>query len=244
MNAFHATSGLLLLWLCVACRHSPENATRPLRTPKWVPEARFAGDDQEAILKLSGRTGLARPRRVTLDAVGHPNVCNVVRVESSKTVAGYRVTQDILYLRRADWGGCDGSPFGDVVAQEGRWLAYAESLGTEERWRIVDGNTFDVELGTGVPYAAAKKIVVAINRDNLQDRRPKILQQLMVPFEQIGFAASAITRIELAPEWAQEQSPENRAYYVIAEQGPYSRFLVVKIESGEVGVYNVGSGLA
>jgi hypothetical protein len=114
----------------------------------------------------------------------------------------------------------------------------------EETWRIVDCATFDVVLRAGVPYADAEKIVVAINRGELRDRRPKVLRELMDPFEEIILPASDIGRIELAPEWAREQSPENHAYEVIAEHGPYSRHLIVRIENGEVGLHNVGSGIA
>ena len=128
--------------------------------------------DRRAILEVARRVGITDPRWVTRP---NPSTCTFVEVESTPIVDGNRVRSGVVLVRRMRGPGCLSPPAGRRAVQQGNWVAFLGDVNPQqrERWRVRDGTWhIDITIGAGVPYEDAVRIVLAIRRRQLVDRRP------------------------------------------------------------------------
>jgi hypothetical protein len=128
----------------------------------WTEASDLSDSDKAAIEQLA--------QNVYMDAIKASVVHHFPSSERSFAIRGQvsgngvrRVWQELVVCRAGE-GYCRTADGNDSK----EW-SIGKSLLLQERWRFSDGDWFvDVELGTGISYAEAETIVLAIRRKSLQ----------------------------------------------------------------------------
>jgi len=99
--------------------------------------------------------------------------------ESRPHVDGHERSWLRAYVFRSDWRGPDDAPpLEDRKPRVGRWIALGKAQRVV-RWHIQDGGwLIDPSTDGNVPYDVAERIVLAVHRRTLVERRPDLLRRL------------------------------------------------------------------
>jgi hypothetical protein len=158
----------------------------------WHLDAGIAVSDRTVIEKLVKGMGIAVARVSVVYVL--PTGGQVLNVESRVVVEGKHRTWIELSVCRKDW-----RPFHCSTKSRnsvGRWQASPADLEQREAWRIQDGDWhLDVPVETGLPYADAEQIVLAIRRGQLVDRLPTSIGPLTLNAAMPEIDLTEITRI-------------------------------------------------
>jgi hypothetical protein len=137
--------------------------------PSWP--AGLTPEDREAIVELTQQLGIGRLQTIVAFNLDYPEACPHVRVESMPAVDGDRVLSQLLWLRRERGPGCSRFRPPVRATRRGNWITGGDPRPVQ-RWRFRhDDWHVDVLLDEGVRYADAARIVHAIRRKSLVDRR-------------------------------------------------------------------------
>ena len=185
----------------------------------WGEASDLPDADKAAIEKLAGNVYL-NPVKVTV--VHHfPSSDRSFAISGPVNAFGLRRVWQELIVCRAGEGHCRTADGNDSK----EW-GIGKSLSLQERWRFSDGDWFvDVELGTGISYAEAEAIVLAIRRNSLQ-RAPD-----MEVYR--SFDASRITSILTS-------DPLAREYSVSIGGGGSGQILSVRLQGDAVLLFELG----
>jgi hypothetical protein len=125
----------------------------------WTEVPDLSESDKANIVELVRNLGLPNPRHISV-RTSLPLGDRVFVVRSEVFVDGLRRTWREAYICHTGDEFCSSSD-----KRVGSWGVSEESR-RQERWRFSDGDWFvDVELGTGISYAEAETIIVAIRRN-------------------------------------------------------------------------------
>jgi hypothetical protein len=187
----------------------------------WTEVSDLSASDKAAIEELARNAFLFDANKVTV--LHHfPSGDRSFAIRGGITSNGKRQVWQELVVCRAGEGDCrtaDGKT-------SGGWRI-GKTLSTQERWRFSDGDWFvDVELGTGISYAEAEAIVLAIRRQTLRNT-PELERYK-------NFDASSIRTIHT-------NDPITREFSVVIGGGGSSQFLFVRIEGNDVVLYEFGT---
>jgi len=213
---------LVLLMVCsmaAGCAGTLEPFARSVIDWTDVPELTAA--DKADITQLAQNWYMGGPAKASV--VHHfPGPERSYAISSEVFVNGLRRTWRDMYVCHAGEGYCRTPPRDSA----GEWSVGKEPL-LEERWRIADGDWFvDVELGSGISYAEAEMIVLAIRHNTL------VITPEVAKYRQ-GFNASSIYAINT-------RDPIAREFQVELGGDSSGESLSVRLQDGEVQVYEFG----
>ncbi|MES2626734.1 MAG: hypothetical protein V4628_15715 [Pseudomonadota bacterium] len=187
----------------------------------WTGAPGLSESDKADIAKLAQNLSLHNPSSA-LERWRRPSDDRLVLVKSEVFSRGLRLAWREFYTRNSIQGSC-ASPCTERV---GDWSIDGE-VSAQERWRFSDGDWFvDVQLDTGISYAEAESIVMAVHRNALvntpESNAPKR-----------SFDASEISRIQTI-------DPINREFEFTIDQGITTWQLRVRLNGDEVQIYEGG----
>ena len=195
----------------------------------WSEVSDVSEQDKQDITELVQEAGMYNAATASTRVI-HPGGGRMLVISSPVGVSGLRHTWTEVSLCRLRPGIVDDVCTLMDSEGVGNWKVRME-LTAEERWRVSDGDWFvDVQLGTGISYAEAEVIVLAIHRNELirapesgaSDRR---------------FDADNITSIRTV-------DPITRKFDVEIDNGGSGYDLAVTIRDGKVELYRLGIWIA
>ena len=223
----------LALFACLSCvDHLGSDAT-----VEWQRDDPFKPADEAAIISLAEQVGLTDARRVSR-TWWLPGGGFTVSVESAITVDGHRRTwNDLQVCPEDDASRCEWETSGEGMVRAGRWLTSRANITQREVWRIQDGVWHvDVEIGEGVPYDAAERIVLAVRRRELINRRPDHLGALKLNIDIPEVDPAGIFRIERAKS-------DPAGFYDVNTGSGWGFVLRVRIVDHKVELHDVATRL-
>jgi hypothetical protein len=138
-------------------------------------------------------------------------------IRSQTIVDGLRRTWREMYVCRSGEGYCSRKSHD----QAGDWRVGKEPV-LQERWHFADGRwSVDVELGSGISYAEAETIILAIRRRSLRTKQSEWKERIQ------AYDASSITAIRVI-------DPLAHKFTVDIDHGYSGYRLVVGLQDGAV----------
>src|SRR2546422_578494 len=165
-DTMQMVTGVLLAIFCLA-----PSAWAESHRVEWPRGVKFPVAEKQEVLALAKEMGVDDPAKVWIGVV--PILGDrFVTVDGRVSVKGHERRWITARIFRDNWRGPDDAPPPELRTHRvGRWISMGESE-TILQWRIQDGRWFvDVPLCGGVTYEDAGRIVLAIRRGTLLDRR-------------------------------------------------------------------------
>jgi hypothetical protein len=191
-NAAALTSGLLALL---------GNAFVAQNRVVWRSSEPASDADKASILQVAARSGIPSPASAEYQMSTMPIGCVGWLVKSPVVAEGHRVTWQKLWVWRVrdnlplDISGCPIP--GPETWREGEWIGASPVAEQKLAWRVRDGSwQVDVPVSDDIPYADVVRIVMAIRRGELVDKRAKTSE----PLESLrSIDAGSITGVSRTP---------------------------------------------
>lgn len=187
----------------------------------WAGVSGLSDADKAAIVRLAQDSGMANLDKVSV-FTRLPSSYKTYVISTPVLADGLRRTWREVYVCRVGAGNC-----GAVRASRRGGWALESAVTTQERWRIADGDWFaDVELGSGISYAEAQSIIVAIHRN-----------ALVGTHEPKDYSGALIAANNLSMQTIDPVAGE--FVVILARRGAGSTSLYLRLRAGEVELHEV-----